>query len=113
METHRDSPSPTAIPTSATIERLLGEGLLTVVAAAAAEGLSISPKTAIRWGLRGASGVRLATVKVGGRRLTSREAIRRFVVAQQVAATPAASTLDAASAARVLDAFDLGRGKRE
>jgi Protein of unknown function (DUF1580) len=34
--------------------------------------------TVVRWSLRGIKGVRLETVVVGGRRFTSREAIRRF-----------------------------------
>jgi hypothetical protein len=36
--------------------------------------------TLLRWALRGVKGVRLETVIIGGRRFTSLEAIRRFVV---------------------------------
>lgn len=32
-----------------------------------------------RWRLKGVSGVQLETVRVGGRRFTSREAVRRFI----------------------------------
>ncbi len=87
----RDRPRPTPSPAPETLaDRLLSEGLLSVTAAAAAEGIGISPKTAIRWSLHGAHGVRLETIRVGGRRLTSRAAIRRFVAAQQYDAPPAA-----------------------
>ncbi len=85
---------------------------MSVVAAAAAEGLGISSKTAIRWALRGAHGARLESIRVGGRRLTSRAAIRRFVGAQQQDASPVAAAIDAAGADRVLAAHGLARGGR-
>jgi len=44
------------IPASLT-DRLLDEGVLSIVAAARAEGLSISAKTALRWALHGTRAV--------------------------------------------------------
>ncbi len=82
---------------------------MAVVDAARAEGLRVSPKTALRWALHGAHGVRLETIRVGGRRLTSRAAIRRFVAAQQRDAAPEASTLDRGAADAVLASHGLGR----
>ena len=38
-----------------------------------------------RWHLKGISGVRLETIKLGGIRMTSREAIRRFIAATTAA----------------------------
>jgi hypothetical protein len=46
--------------------------------------------TLARWALRGVKGVRLETVKVGGRRFTSREAIERFIEAGNDQATAVA-----------------------
>lgn len=86
----RDRPRPTPpLTPEALAERLLTEGLLSVTDALAAEGVSASSKTATRWSLHGAHGVRLETIRVGGRRLTSRAAVRRFVAAQQHDAPPA------------------------
>jgi hypothetical protein len=45
----------------------------------AAKGMPVSPRTVARWATVGVRGVRLATVFLGGRRCTSREAIARFV----------------------------------
>jgi hypothetical protein len=44
-----------------------------------------------RWRLRGITGIRLETVRIGGRRFTSREALERFNAAVTAAAdgTPA------------------------
>lgn len=39
---------------------------------------TVHRSTIERWRLRGANGVRLETVKIGGRRFTSREALQRF-----------------------------------
>jgi len=44
------------------------------------------PATCFRWRQRGISGVRLETLKVGGRRETSVEAVHRFVAATTAAA---------------------------
>jgi hypothetical protein len=56
------------------------ETLLTLdKAAAEAPGGRVHYQTVWRWATRGVRRVRLETAKVGGRRFTSREAIRRFV----------------------------------
>lgn len=41
-------------------------------------GKKLSIKTIHRWALHGVRGVQLETVKMGGRKMTSREAIQRF-----------------------------------
>lgn len=89
--------------------RLLDEGISSIVAAAAAEGIQISAKTALRWALSGAAGVRLETVKVGGRRLTSRAAVRRFVAAQNVERFVPEVVLTRDAADKVLSAHGLAR----
>ena len=61
-------------------ENLLDEGVLAITAAATAEGIEISTKTALRWCLRGVRGTRLESLKIRGRRLTSRAALRRFAM---------------------------------
>jgi hypothetical protein len=49
----------------------------------------VSPATMARWvGQRGVRGVRLATIVIGGRRLTSREAVAKFIAAQNSEETP-------------------------
>lgn len=90
--------------------RLLDEGVLLVVEAAAREGIDISAKTALRWCLAGVRGVRLESVKVRGRRLTSRAAIRRFIASTQDQPQPAVAVLDREGAERVLASYGLGRG---
>lgn len=95
---------------SALTNRLLDEGVILAVAAARAEGISISPKTALRWCIAGLRGIRLESVKIRGRRMTSRAAIRRFIAAtQDQPASPAAPVMDRAAADKVLAAFGLGR----
>lgn len=49
----------------------------------------IAPCTMARWIQRGVRGVVLETVIIGGRRLTSREAISRFFASQNEADSPA------------------------
>lgn len=44
-------------------------------------GKKTSPSTLFRWASRGLQGVRLETLKVGGARRTSREALTRFYLA--------------------------------
>lgn len=44
-----------------------------------ATGRRVHLATALRWASRGSAGVRLESVFVGGRRLTSAEAVTRFV----------------------------------
>lgn len=51
----------------------------------------IAPCTMARWIQRGVRGVVLETVIIGGRRLTSREALQRFFSAQNADQTPAPS----------------------
>jgi len=47
----------------------------------AASGKSVSPKTIARWALHGFNGVRLESVPIGKRLVTSVEACQRFFVA--------------------------------
>jgi hypothetical protein len=98
-----------AAPPLTTAERILAEGAISIVDAARAEGLVCSAKTAIRWALHGSHGARLESIRVGGRRLTSRAAVRRFVVAQQQDAPPAMRAIDVAAAEAVLAAHGLPR----
>jgi hypothetical protein len=65
---------------------LTGETLLTL--AEAARSLPGRPhlSTLQRWRLRGVRGVKLETILVGGRRVTSQEAIERFAAATTAAA---------------------------
>ncbi len=52
------------------------------------------PATCFRWRQRGISGIRLDTWKVGGRRETSVEAVRRFIEATTAASdSPQAATV--------------------
>lgn len=44
----------------------------------AAAGLDLHVSTLHRWRLRGIKGIRLETCRIGGRRVTSREAVQRF-----------------------------------
>lgn len=105
-------------------DRLLDEGLVSVVEAAAAEGIRICARTALRWCIAGVRGIRLESLKIAGRRMTSRAALRRFVAATQTAPRtagdantssggppPAAGPylLDDAAAERILRAYGLGR----
>ncbi len=49
----------------------------------------VSTATMARWIQRGVGGVRLATIVIGGRRFTSREAISQFIAAQNADESPA------------------------
>jgi hypothetical protein len=49
----------------------------------------LSNATLHRWRLHGVRGVRLETVLIGGLRYTSKEAIERFITAQNADETPA------------------------
>lgn len=97
------------------INRLLNEGVMLVVKAASTEGISISSKTALRWCLAGVRHVRLESLKIRGRRMTSRPALRRFIAAIQT--SPASTSgdtgspvhLDREAADRILAAHGLGR----
>ncbi|MCA8951156.1 MAG: DUF1580 domain-containing protein [Planctomycetes bacterium] len=88
-------------------DRLLDEGIELVVEAAALEGVSISPKTALRWCLQGVRGVRLENLKVRGRRMTSRAALRRFIASTQDRQAPVQACIDPEGARRVLEAYGL------
>ena len=48
----------------------------------------VSTATMARWIQRGVRGAKLATVLIGGRRFTSREAINRFISAQNADESP-------------------------
>ena len=97
--------------------RLLDEGIILVVKAAQAEGISIGSKTALRWCIAGIRGVRLESVKIGGRRMTSRAALRRFVAATQDRMAsfvpPTRPSLSAEAADRVLASYGLARHQSE
>lgn len=91
-----------------TSDRLLDEGVMLIVAAARAEGISISSKTALRWGIAGLRGHVMETVKIRGRRMTSRAAFRRFIAATQPPPAPSnPAVLDPVAANKVLEAFGL------
>lgn len=51
-------------------------------------GKQLSLATLHRWRLTGVRGIRLETVLIGGLRYTSREAISRFIAAQNAADSP-------------------------
>jgi hypothetical protein len=66
------------------------EELLTLCQAAklipsARKGKKTSPSTLFRWTSRGLQGIRLETIKVGGARRTSKEALTRFYQALSIA----------------------------
>ena len=87
-------------PADALVERLLGEGLISMSKAASLcgefrGGKGTHPSTIVRWAARGVrlpggSVLRLETVRLGGRLATSRAALARFVAAQQPGQPPAA-----------------------
>lgn len=101
------------IPPSRT-QTLLDEGIQTVTSAAAAAGIKISSKTAVRWCLAGVRGIRLESLKIRGRRLTSGAALRRFFDRiQQQSAEGMLQKLDHAAANEVLSAYGLGRKEEQ
>lgn len=51
----------------------------------------VSTATMARWIQRGVRGVKLSTFVIGGRRLTSREAVSRFIAAQNADEAPTPS----------------------
>lgn len=94
--------------------RLLDEGVMLIVKTAHAEGISISPKTALRWCIGGLRGVRLESLRIAGQRMTSRQALRRFIAATQdrpAATQPAELCPDREAADRILEAHGLGRSE--
>lgn len=102
-------PSRSILAPQSLADRILAEGAVSLHEGIRAEGLSASPKTARRWRIRGVGGTRLEAVRVGGRWLTSRAAVRRFVAAQQRETPPAVQAIDVAAADAVLAAHGLGR----
>jgi hypothetical protein len=60
----------------------------------ARDGRPIRVGTVRQWTLRGVRGVRLEAVRVGGRKMVSREALRRFVEATTLAASVSPRTAD-------------------
>ena len=60
--------------------------------------------TVQRWIRRGASGAVLETARMGSRRFTSKEAIQRFLVAQNETAKPQAAAPKSSMSKRDLDA---------
>ncbi|MDA1230307.1 MAG: DUF1580 domain-containing protein [Planctomycetota bacterium] len=64
----------------------------------------LSLATLHRWRMTGVRGVRLETILIGGLRYTSREAIGRFIVAQNVADAPATSVITASQRRRQSEA---------
>jgi hypothetical protein len=105
------TPSPTSTPPipQTLTQRLAAEGLVTIRAAAAELGIPISGKTALRWAIQGLRGVRLESVRIVGRRMTSRAALARFLDRQQQDAPPAMRAIDVAAAEQVLAAHGLPR----
>ena len=94
---------------------LLDEAPLLAIPDAACQvtGRAITTRTALRWSIAGLRGIRLETIKVAGRRLTTLPAMRRFVERTQELPEPHFEPSKAAVAARtetVLEQFGLGRG---
>ncbi|WP_439630911.1 DUF1580 domain-containing protein [Gemmata sp.] len=90
-------------PAAALVERILAEGPIGMGPAASiigtfAAGKRVAPSTITRWigdGVKLAGGrvVRLEAVKIAGRLVTSKQAVVRFIVAQQATApAPPADT---------------------
>ena len=98
-------------------DRLLDEGIVTVLDAARAEGIRITSRTALRWCIAGVRGVRLESIKIRGRRMTSRAALRRFIAAtqdrQSGSVSCSAPLVDGEAVDRILTAFGLGRAQIE
>ncbi|MFO0905859.1 MAG: DUF1580 domain-containing protein [Pirellulales bacterium] len=67
------------------MHRILGESRLTLAQLARSQGVNTA--TAWRWALKGVRGVKLESLTVGGRRVTSAEAFDRFVTATNPEAT--------------------------
>ena len=60
--------------------------------------------TVQRWIRRGASGAVLETARIGSRRFTSKEAVQRFLVAQNETAKPQAAPPKSSLSKREIDA---------
>lgn len=70
------------------MQSILTETRLTLSQLARAQG--VSPATTWRWTIKGVRGVKLESLAVGGRRVTSAEAFERFIAAtnSNTVATP-------------------------
>ena len=70
------------------IHRLLSEDILTLKQARSELhsllGKRPDKSTVYRWCLRGANGHKLESIKIGGQVITSKQALTRFFIAQQV-----------------------------
>ena len=64
----------------------------------------VSTATMARWIQRGVRGARLETIFIGGRRLTSCEALSRFIAAQNADDAPAAPVITAGQRRRQSEA---------
>ena len=94
---------------------LLSEGRLArVVEVAAARGIRIGSKTAIRWTTAGKRGVRLPSIRIGTGRCTTPAAFDAWLQAiaalEAGDAAPPGSQLGAGDVERILEAHGLGRG---
>jgi hypothetical protein len=91
--------------------RILDEGALPIPEAwAAVVGRPLNIKSLLRYAIGGLRGIRLESIKAGGRRLTSTRAVERFLAATQtVESQPRAACIDVVAADKVLAAFGLGR----
>ena len=96
------------MPIDVETETLLG------FAAAAREfpGRAVCIQTLHRWRLHGVRGARLESCMIGGRMFTSREAVARFVAAQNAAELPPAISkqqraTQSAAARRELERFNV------
>ena len=79
------------MPADVETETLITETLIAFAAAAREfPGRAVCIQTLHRYRLNGVRGVKLASCMIGGRRYTSREAVARFVVAQNTAEPPPA-----------------------
>ena len=78
--------------TATAIDPAIEELISLTVACRLVPPTGISMATMFRWiSPRGVRGARLATVVIGGRRLTSRESLSRFFAAQNATESPAPS----------------------
>lgn len=92
-------------------ERLLKEGVLPLMAAARAAGLHGNVCPSLKTFMRAAISRKLEAVKVGGRWLTSPNAIVRWVHRSQARRDAIGGSIDSESANRILSAYGLGRPK--
>jgi len=63
------------------------EGLIPVADVGKHFPVSVSPGTVSRWYTSGIGGIKLQTIKIGGRRYATREAIDAFISAQNQSST--------------------------